>query len=182
MFFFLFVSFFERNLSYSVLKGQGVKDKVPMDVLIKRYRESEVNGLALLHQLAQSLELHLELKETGTSGKLLQLISALKIFHRFISLSLRSKPTPTCGQYTFLEVRRSSETCMFIFKFKHFAFHYSAHIFQTFTSQALKLGFPLFGLSVSTKILFNQAQDFPQNIFPLCFQTTYHICVLPFVP
>lgn len=106
-----------------------------MDVLIKRYRESEVNGLALLHQLAQSLELHLELKETGTSGK-----------------------------------------------FKHFAFHYSAHIFQTFTSQALKLGFPLFGLSVSTKILFNQAQDFPQNIFPLCFQTTYHICVLPFVP
>lgn len=50
-----------------------------MDVLIKRYRDSEVNGLALLHQLAQSLELHLELKETGTSGKLLQLISALKI-------------------------------------------------------------------------------------------------------
>lgn len=40
-----------------------------MDVLIKRYRESEVNGLTLLHQLAQSLELHLELKETVTSGK-----------------------------------------------------------------------------------------------------------------
>lgn len=50
-----------------------------MDVLIKRYRESEVNGLALLHQLAQSLEFHLELKETVTSGKLLQLTSALKI-------------------------------------------------------------------------------------------------------
>ncbi|XP_075904139.1 adenosine deaminase domain-containing protein 1 isoform X2 [Nelusetta ayraudi] len=51
-------------------RGQGVKDKVPMDVLIKRYRESEVNGLALLHQLAQSLELHLELKETGTSDNI----------------------------------------------------------------------------------------------------------------
>lgn len=48
-------------------------------MLIKRYRESEVNGLALLHQLAQSLEFHLELKETVTSGKLLQLVSALEI-------------------------------------------------------------------------------------------------------
>lgn len=48
-------------------------------MLIKRYRESEVNGLALLHQLAQSLEFHLELKETVTSGKLLQLVSALEL-------------------------------------------------------------------------------------------------------
>lgn len=55
-------------------KGQAPKDKVPTDVLIKRYRESEVNGLALLHQLAQSLDFHLELRETVTSGKLLQYI------------------------------------------------------------------------------------------------------------
>lgn len=53
-------------------QGQAAKDKVPTDVLIKRYRESEVNGLVLLHQLAQSLEFHLELKETVTSGELLQ--------------------------------------------------------------------------------------------------------------
>lgn len=55
-------------------EGQAGKCNIPTDVLIKRYRDSEVNGLTLLHQLAQTLEFHLELKETMASGKLLQCI------------------------------------------------------------------------------------------------------------
>lgn len=63
---------FESILSYSTRKGPDLKPKVPAEVLIERYRQGEVNGLALLHQLAQTLKFHLELKETVTTGKTLQ--------------------------------------------------------------------------------------------------------------
>lgn len=38
-------------------------------MLIDRYRQGEVNGVALLHQLAQVLQFHLEVRETVTTGK-----------------------------------------------------------------------------------------------------------------
>lgn len=38
-------------------------------MLIERYRQGEVNGVTLLHQLAQTLQFHLEIKETVTTGK-----------------------------------------------------------------------------------------------------------------
>lgn len=61
-----------------------------------------MNGLALLHQLAQSLDFQLEVKETVTSGKLPQHMSTLKILPlQYILVSLRTKMT--CGLYTFLE-------------------------------------------------------------------------------
>lgn len=38
-------------------------------MLLERYRQGEVNAVSLLHQLAQVLQFHLEIKETVTTGK-----------------------------------------------------------------------------------------------------------------
>lgn len=45
--------------------------KQPLDpkVMIDRYRQEEINALSLIHHLAHVFEFQLELKETGTPGK-----------------------------------------------------------------------------------------------------------------
>ncbi|XP_036933482.1 adenosine deaminase domain-containing protein 1 isoform X1 [Acanthopagrus latus] len=51
-------------------KGYPVKPKVSPKKLLERYRQGEMNGVALLHQLAQVLQFHLEIKETVTTGNI----------------------------------------------------------------------------------------------------------------
>ncbi|XP_029369082.1 adenosine deaminase domain-containing protein 1 [Echeneis naucrates] len=46
------------------------KQKVSTETLIERYKCGEVHAVSLLHQLAQVLQLHLEMKETVTTGNL----------------------------------------------------------------------------------------------------------------
>ncbi|XP_030251258.1 adenosine deaminase domain-containing protein 1 isoform X2 [Sparus aurata] len=51
-------------------KGYPVKPKVSPKMLLERYRQGEVNAVSLLHQLAQVLQFHLEIKETVTTGNI----------------------------------------------------------------------------------------------------------------
>uniref|UniRef100_A0A3Q3VTK3 Uncharacterized protein n=1 Tax=Mola mola TaxID=94237 RepID=A0A3Q3VTK3_MOLML len=51
-------------------KGPGCKPKVSPKTWLERYRRGEVNGMALLHQLAQTLQFHLQVKETVTTGNI----------------------------------------------------------------------------------------------------------------
>uniref|UniRef100_A0A3Q4AKH1 Uncharacterized protein n=1 Tax=Mola mola TaxID=94237 RepID=A0A3Q4AKH1_MOLML len=44
--------------------------KVSPKTWLERYRRGEVNGMALLHQLAQTLQFHLQVKETVTTGNI----------------------------------------------------------------------------------------------------------------
>ncbi|XP_076595901.1 adenosine deaminase domain-containing protein 1 [Chaetodon auriga] len=50
------------------MKGPAVKPKVSLERLIDRYKKGEVNAVALLNELAQTLLFHLEIKETVTTG------------------------------------------------------------------------------------------------------------------
>uniref|UniRef100_A0A671W6N7 Adenosine deaminase domain containing 1 (testis-specific) n=1 Tax=Sparus aurata TaxID=8175 RepID=A0A671W6N7_SPAAU len=50
--------------------GYPVKPKVSPKMLLERYRQGEVNAVSLLHQLAQVLQFHLEIKETVTTGNI----------------------------------------------------------------------------------------------------------------
>lgn len=51
-------------------------------MLIDRYKKGEVNAVALLHQLAQTLLFHLEIKETVTTGKAPQHVGAFTFTFR----------------------------------------------------------------------------------------------------
>nr|XP_033488727.1 adenosine deaminase domain-containing protein 1 isoform X4 [Epinephelus lanceolatus] len=48
--------------------GPAAKPTASPEILIDRYRKGETNPVSLLHQLAQTLQFHLELKETVTTG------------------------------------------------------------------------------------------------------------------
>ncbi|XP_053179666.1 adenosine deaminase domain-containing protein 1 [Scomber japonicus] len=52
------------------------KPKVSTKTLIDRYKRGETNAVSLLHQLAQVLQFHLEMKETVTTGNILGLYFA----------------------------------------------------------------------------------------------------------
>uniref|UniRef100_A0A3Q4H989 Adenosine deaminase domain containing 1 (testis-specific) n=1 Tax=Neolamprologus brichardi TaxID=32507 RepID=A0A3Q4H989_NEOBR len=50
-------------------EGHDGRPKVSPKTLIDRYKNGETNAISLLHQLAQTLQFHLEMKETVAPGK-----------------------------------------------------------------------------------------------------------------
>uniref|UniRef100_A0A3B5M714 Uncharacterized protein n=1 Tax=Xiphophorus couchianus TaxID=32473 RepID=A0A3B5M714_9TELE len=48
----------------------GIKPKSSPKELVEKYKKGETNAVSLLHQLAQVLQFHLEIKETVTTGNL----------------------------------------------------------------------------------------------------------------
>ncbi|CAJ1059140.1 adenosine deaminase domain-containing protein 1 [Xyrichtys novacula] len=59
-----------QQVTRTTAHGYAVKPKISPKTLIDRYKEGETNALSLLHQLAQSFQLHLEIKETVTTGNI----------------------------------------------------------------------------------------------------------------
>lgn len=53
----------------SCLLGWNARPPLDPNVLIERYRQDEMNALALIHNLAQVVQFQLELKETVTPGR-----------------------------------------------------------------------------------------------------------------
>ncbi|TMS17841.1 hypothetical protein E3U43_001910 [Larimichthys crocea] len=61
------------------VKSRAAKPTVSPKELIDRYREGSVNALSLLHQLAQVLQFHLEIKETAVPGDIPALYFAFSV-------------------------------------------------------------------------------------------------------
>ncbi|XP_042348891.1 adenosine deaminase domain-containing protein 1 [Plectropomus leopardus] len=61
---------FDQQGKNTYKHGFGAKPTCTPDVLIDKYRKGETNAVSLLHQLAQGLQFHLELKETVTTGNI----------------------------------------------------------------------------------------------------------------
>ncbi|XP_038555876.1 adenosine deaminase domain-containing protein 1 [Micropterus salmoides] len=59
-----------QQVKRSFKPGYAVRPKLSPKILIDRYRQGESNAVSLLHQLAQILPFHLEMKETVTTGNL----------------------------------------------------------------------------------------------------------------
>ncbi|KAI3351439.1 hypothetical protein L3Q82_020291 [Scortum barcoo] len=59
---------FDRQAKSKFNRGPAAKVKVSAETLIDRYKEGEMNAVSLLHQLAQTLQFHLEMKETVTTA------------------------------------------------------------------------------------------------------------------
>ncbi|XP_070769708.1 adenosine deaminase domain-containing protein 1 [Enoplosus armatus] len=55
---------FDQQVKNTFKPGPAFKPKASPEVLIDRYRQGETNAVSLLHQLAQILQFHLEIKET----------------------------------------------------------------------------------------------------------------------
>ncbi|KAM9357356.1 adenosine deaminase domain-containing protein 1 [Symphorus nematophorus] len=61
------------------VRGYAGKPKVSPKTLIDRYKQGETNGISLLHQLAQILQFHLEIKETVATGSAPGLCFAFRV-------------------------------------------------------------------------------------------------------
>lgn len=60
---------FSYCVLFSHVLGWNARPALDPNVLIERYRQDEINALALIHNLAQVVQFQLELKETVTPGK-----------------------------------------------------------------------------------------------------------------
>ncbi|XP_051275692.1 adenosine deaminase domain-containing protein 1 isoform X3 [Dicentrarchus labrax] len=63
-------SYKPRSEDVRQVAGPGGRSNVSPETLIARYRQGELNAVSLLHNLAQVLQFHLELKETVTTGNI----------------------------------------------------------------------------------------------------------------
>uniref|UniRef100_UPI0037E99C88 adenosine deaminase domain-containing protein 1 n=1 Tax=Semicossyphus pulcher TaxID=241346 RepID=UPI0037E99C88 len=61
---------FNQQVTRTVNPYPAAKPKVSSKTLIDRYREGKTNAVSVLHQLAQTLQFHLEIKETVTTGNI----------------------------------------------------------------------------------------------------------------
>uniref|UniRef100_A0AAZ1XA11 Adenosine deaminase domain containing 1 (testis-specific) n=2 Tax=Oreochromis aureus TaxID=47969 RepID=A0AAZ1XA11_OREAU len=55
---------FDQQVKSTFKPGHDGRPKVSPKILIERYKNGETNAISLLHQLAQTLQFHLEMKET----------------------------------------------------------------------------------------------------------------------
>ncbi|XP_065815032.1 adenosine deaminase domain-containing protein 1 [Labrus bergylta] len=53
-----------HNVTWKGKNGFDDKSKISPETLIDRYRDGETNAISLIHQLAQTLQFHLEIRET----------------------------------------------------------------------------------------------------------------------
>ncbi|XP_067456068.1 adenosine deaminase domain-containing protein 1 isoform X2 [Thunnus thynnus] len=67
---------FDQQVKSTFKSGAPDKPKATTKMLIDRYKRGETNAVSLLHQLAQVLQFHLEMKETVTTGNILGLYFA----------------------------------------------------------------------------------------------------------
>ncbi|XP_075961431.1 adenosine deaminase domain-containing protein 1 isoform X1 [Anarhichas minor] len=61
---------FNQKVKSTFKRGYAFKPSVSPQSLIDKYTEGETNAVSLLHQLANVLQFHLEMKETGTTGNI----------------------------------------------------------------------------------------------------------------
>ncbi|CAK6965337.1 adenosine deaminase domain-containing protein 1 [Scomber scombrus] len=67
---------FDKQVKSTNKSGYPDKPKISTKTLVDRYKRGETNAVSLLHQLAQVLQFHLEMKETVTTGNILGLYFA----------------------------------------------------------------------------------------------------------
>ncbi|XP_040904353.1 adenosine deaminase domain-containing protein 1 [Toxotes jaculatrix] len=61
---------FNRQVKSAFKPGPAVKPKFSPELLVDRYLKGETHAVTLLHQLAQILQFHMEIKETVTTGNI----------------------------------------------------------------------------------------------------------------
>lgn len=62
---------------FSYSSDEGNKPKVPAETLIERYKQGKMTALALINLLGEALKVHVEIKETVTSGKAFYISTSL---------------------------------------------------------------------------------------------------------